>query len=265
MYTLAAVYLDSRAFPSTVLSPTPSLLETPSSYAILIPGVDSLNHKRAHPITWSVCKVASHRGSSDGGSSSELSLSLIAETKTSAGEEVLNNYGAKPNSSLILGYGFALPNNPDDTISLKLALRDASEGLSSQSAVQVGRSARGAEELWECARAHFWAQAAKDDDEEPQPQDKSIAELEVDLDVLDVLQDLVGELCRRFNTLLERSGAGSKSLRGMKIREMQKWFVQGQYDITSDLEAWLQTRRQDLLRRQEELGVIFDEGGLLEE
>lgn len=33
---------------------------------------------------------------------------------------MFNNYGPKPNSELLLGYGFVLPNNPEDTIVLKL-------------------------------------------------------------------------------------------------------------------------------------------------
>lgn len=36
------------------------------------------------------------------------------------GEEVFNNYGAKPNDELLLGYGFLLEDNPEDFVSVKL-------------------------------------------------------------------------------------------------------------------------------------------------
>jgi hypothetical protein len=67
-------------------------------------------------------------------------ISLVSHTKTSAGEEIFNNYGPKPNSSLILGYGFSLPANPDDSILLKIA------GF--EKAWELGRSAMGIEGLW---------------------------------------------------------------------------------------------------------------------
>ena len=53
-------------------------------------------------------------------SRSEPALALVLHTPTSRGHELLNNYGPKPNAELILGYGFALPHNPDDTIVLRL-------------------------------------------------------------------------------------------------------------------------------------------------
>ena len=53
----------------------------------------------------------------------------------------MNNYGPKPNSELILGYGFSLPQNPDDTIVLKIS------GINGKK-WEVGRSARDATGLW---------------------------------------------------------------------------------------------------------------------
>ena len=54
MYQKAATYLSSRAFPSTLLSSNPSLVVTPSSYPVLLPGVDMFNHKRAQPVSWTI-------------------------------------------------------------------------------------------------------------------------------------------------------------------------------------------------------------------
>lgn len=39
---------------------------------------------------------------------------------TYTGAEVFNNYGAKPNDELLLGYGFVLEDNPEDFVSLKM-------------------------------------------------------------------------------------------------------------------------------------------------
>ena len=58
------------------------------------------------------------------------------------GQELLNNYGAKPNSEFILGYGFSLPENPDDTIVLKIGGIDGKKW-------EVGRSAKGVDGIWD--------------------------------------------------------------------------------------------------------------------
>jgi hypothetical protein len=43
---------------------------------------------------------------------------------------VFNNYGPKSNEELLLGYGFTLPNNPDDVVTLKLGARRPPRGNS---------------------------------------------------------------------------------------------------------------------------------------
>lgn len=43
---------------------------------------------------------------------------MLHEAPIKAGEEVFNNYGAKPNDELLLGYGFVLQDNPEDALSL---------------------------------------------------------------------------------------------------------------------------------------------------
>lgn len=66
----------------------------------------------------------------------------MLHTPSVPGQELLNNYGAKPNSELILGYGFSLPDNSDDTIILKIGGMDGKKW-------EVGRSASGVEGLWD--------------------------------------------------------------------------------------------------------------------
>ncbi|KAJ7087399.1 SET domain protein [Mycena crocata] len=137
LFLTAATHLSSRAFSSTLLSRTPSLTSPSVPEPILLPGVDSLNHARAEPVSW----VQSYIGSGPvGGPGSSISLTL--HNATPAGSELFNNYGVKPNSELILGYGFSLPNNPDDTIVLKIGGMEGKKW-------EVGRNAHRADGVWE--------------------------------------------------------------------------------------------------------------------
>lgn len=87
----------------------------------LFPVVDSLNHRPQAKITWQPGSNA---------------LSLVSVDRIEAGVEVFNNYGPKANeeclsiqsnvpfpaahnSLVLLGYGFAIPDNPTDTITLR--------------------------------------------------------------------------------------------------------------------------------------------------
>jgi hypothetical protein len=138
LYLTAATYISSRAFPSNLLSITPSLpkLDDDGSVTdpILLPGVDSLNHTRGQPVSWVTHNADGHNATK---------ISLVVHKTTPAGQEIFNNYGAKPNAELILGYGFSIPNNPDDTIILKLG------GIASSKKWVIGRNANGADGLWE--------------------------------------------------------------------------------------------------------------------
>ncbi|KAF9006625.1 SET domain protein [Cyathus striatus] len=137
-YLTAATYISSRAFPSSLLSQNPTLAPSSSTGPVLLPGVDSLNHARAQPVSW----VVTHSTVTiTDGSAQCPTISLVLHTSTSSGRELLNNYGPKPNSELILGYGFSLPNNPDDTIILKVGGIEGKKW-------EVGREARGTEDLW---------------------------------------------------------------------------------------------------------------------
>ncbi|KAF8897792.1 SET domain protein [Infundibulicybe gibba] len=127
--------LSSRAFPSSLLSSEPSC-NRPLHRAVLLPGVDSLNHARGQPVTW---LVEFPKGNE---AVKEPRISLVLHSATKSGQELFNNYGPKPNSELILGYGFSLNQNPDDTIILKIGGIDGKKW-------EVGRSARGVDDLWE--------------------------------------------------------------------------------------------------------------------
>lgn len=135
-YLLASTYLSSRAFPSTLLSRAPTLQTSSSCYPILLPGVDTLNHSRGQPVSW----CTSYPEGSTEERDDLATISIISRTTTLPGEEVFNNYGLKANDELILGYGFSLPQNPDDKITLQLG--------GSPNKWVIGRHGSGAEGLW---------------------------------------------------------------------------------------------------------------------
>ncbi|KIM46435.1 hypothetical protein M413DRAFT_24163 [Hebeloma cylindrosporum] len=144
-YLTSATYLSSRAFPSTLLSPNPSLVSSPSTQPILIPGVDALNHARGHPVSWLVT-FPDDKGSTDG--SPPPIISLVIHSSGVRGQELFNNYGPKPNSELILGYGFSIAHNPDDTIVLKIG------GIGGNK-WEIGRNAQGVDGLWKEILSNF--------------------------------------------------------------------------------------------------------------
>jgi hypothetical protein len=142
VYVTASTHLSSRAFPSSILSPEPSLLSTPSTSPVLIPGVDLLNHKRGHPVSW-IVSCQDPQETTD-------TVSIVAHPTSCADTaplvQVFNNYGPKPNDELILGYGFSILDNPDDTLTLLIG------GSATPQQWVVGRHAQHAEGLWSDVR-----------------------------------------------------------------------------------------------------------------
>ena len=143
MYMTASTHLSSRAFPSSILSPDPSLVSTPSTHPVLIPGVDLLNHKRGQPVSWIISCQDPARDTN--------TVSIVAHPTPRADADasliqVFNNYGPKPNDELILGYGFSLPDNPDDTITLLIG------GSATSQKWVVGRHAQHVDGLWSDVR-----------------------------------------------------------------------------------------------------------------
>ncbi|WFD33608.1 hypothetical protein MCUN1_000421 [Malassezia cuniculi] len=102
----------SRSFPGRLCGK--------SDGPILIPGLDSINHARGTPVTWS------HDGAT---------ITLAIHQPIKKGEQVLNNYGAKSNEEFILSYGFVQPGGPDDVLVLRL--RDGNVHYWKESDVQA--------------------------------------------------------------------------------------------------------------------------------
>jgi hypothetical protein len=241
-YLTASTYLSSRAFPSTLLLESPSLVQRPDSYPILVPGVDSFNHARAQPVSWVVDFppfVESHG-----------KISLVTRTAMNAGAEIFNNYGAKPNSELLLGYGFTLPANPDDTIVLKIGgAPGPSDGgqQEQQQQHEVGRGARGAASVWDTI-----VDAVKS------AEDKEVPEWQIILDSADTLRGMTESLLAR----LPRPPVPD-ALRRTDVTEMIGHYITGQVDVLNDLISYTDERETSgaSMARCEGVIIRLDEDG----
>ena len=279
MYLAAATYLSSRAFPSTLLSPNPSLIATPSSYQVLLPGVDSLNHARGTPVTWNVVRKPVAINSADASKASDLNIALTLNRPYGAGSELFNNYGPKPNSSLILGYGFAAKDNPDDTIMLKIGFKGGSQGPAPhdqppvQSEHEVGRDARGADRLWDSVRALVASNFSDFDDEDEVEENDDTTEaakdVQIDIQSADSLSNMVSDLLDRLPILpaegstFSRPDQGEHSSASIRpeVRKMWIYYVQGQMDILNALQSWIEQKEREAIRRAEKLGIKLDYEG----
>ncbi|KAH7338877.1 hypothetical protein B0J17DRAFT_393964 [Rhizoctonia solani] len=215
-YLEAATHLSSRAFPSTILSKTPSNAASGLSHAILLPGIDCLNHKRGTPVSW-VANVSEPLGSS--------TLDLLVHETIPAGAECFNNYGPKPNSELILGYGFALPSNPDDTILLSLAASNTMKG----SMVEIGREAKNAERLWELVIAKVSELGG----------DEPISTWEIELEAAETIMSLTEQRMGRLPDVSKASGVDTRQ----QVLEMIGYYLEGQRAILTSLIQWAQAKR----------------------
>ncbi|KAH9916275.1 SET domain-containing protein [Epithele typhae] len=247
-YLTAATYLSSRAFPSMLLSPEPSLVATPDSYPVLLPGIDALNHARAHPVSWVVSK------SSDS-SPDALLLSLVIRTPTPRGGELLNNYGPKPNAELILGYGFALPHNPEDTIVLKLGGGPGSPDEQARS--EVGRAGRGAEAVWEILYAQLREMIEADDD----PADEWGVEDVMEVTDMSCAVGILIDITQSLYEGLPPFPPPPERAREMRpeVLQMLEYYVEGQRDIVEGLLAFARAKKAEITRRERELGMYLSD------
>ncbi len=220
---MAATYVSSRAFPSSLLSAAPSAQATSEdSYPVLLPVLDCLNHTRGHPVTWQVTSspLTTPTNGANHMNRSSLHIALVLRSTTPAKSEVFNNYGPKPNSELLLGYGFVIPSNPEDTIVLKLG--------GSEKRHEIGRdvasSAQGGsmDELWK--EVENMVLSSGEDD-------ASVTSLEggweVTLEVCEALEDM---LIRKMEALPDAEAIAGITVHSIRpdVRDLIAEYVQGE-------------------------------------
>ncbi|KAJ9118512.1 hypothetical protein QFC24_006165 [Naganishia onofrii] len=310
-YLLANTYISSRAFPSSLLDPSSSSIPinpsqlagedgatssdpadsasplsrpanevTPTSYPVLIPGLDTLNHRRNQAVTWVSSALPSstqQEGAPESDSQmtyrskQERCVGLVVRTKVEADEQVFNNYGPKGNEELILGYGFSIPENPDDTLALKLGIpedtltqgvRDALTKLSiSDSSAgsakpepstaspldqtwYIPRSGELPEEMFQVVRIILSVQG----DPTGELQDEEEA-TELEMDVTGMLLEMVQTKLERLNDILERNEAivdGNVGAVRVQVWDMLQDYVQGQMDILAACNSVLEQKMDEL-------------------
>ncbi|KAG6850915.1 hypothetical protein H0H93_006741 [Arthromyces matolae] len=233
-----STYLSSRAFPSSLLSPKPTLLSSPNTKPILLPGIDALNHGRKEPVTWAVSYPPTNSTSESEGSTQTPSpkISLVLHNPSQKGQELLNNYGAKPNSELILGYGFALPQNPDDTMVLKIG------GLHQK--WEIGRAAKGAEGLW-----NEILRSVQQDPEETTYEDQ--------LDAASALLDMLKALLDRFPPDRDERRVSMRP----EVSLMLDYYLEGQKEIVDSLADFAREKERIAIEqaRAEGIEVVLED------
>ncbi|EJD38215.1 SET domain-containing protein [Auricularia subglabra TFB-10046 SS5] len=233
-YLTASTHLSSRAFPSTLLSPEPALIPTPSSHPVLVPLIDSLNHARAHPVSWSVSPA-------DNGAHT---LSIVQHAPVAAGAEVLNNYGPKPNAELVLGYGFALPDNPDDTLVLKVS------GAADRR--EIWRAGGGLQRILFDVLSVLVAQTGG-------PPTHAHAAIPLEYDGAFVLAEMLEARLAATPSLDGLSEDAPPSGVRPEVLRMLKFYVQGQREILRDAIAWAKDKIEEVAERAADLGIDLGE------
>lgn len=205
-----------------------------SSYPVLLPILDCLNHARGHPVSWVVTSHPPTMPLADGEESSSkpvnasalhITLHLRAPTPTQA--EVFNNYGPKPNSELLLGYGFVLPSNPEDTIVLKLGGSEQRHEIGRHAARHADTLVGGMKTLWE--EVEKMVLTSGEDDESVTSMEGG---WEVALEVCEALDEMITQKIDALPDLSEIPHLPSAGIRP-EVRSMIAEYVKGE-SRTSD-------------------------------
>ena len=226
---------------------------------MLIPGVDALNHARALPVSWVVTPSSA---------STLAAITLVTHKASNPGSEIFNNYGAKPNSELLLGYGFTLPANPEDTILLKIGgTRDttatavaaaAAAAAHTRTRYEVGREAHGAAAVWGAIMDAMKAENEKDDEEEG----SEAPEWQIILDSADMLRSMTESLLGRLpspphaRTVPESEAGTTIKLRG-DVVPMIDHYVCGQREVLQDLLHYADDREMGGVAVARQEGIVI--------
>ncbi|WVQ85339.1 hypothetical protein IAT38_007504 [Cryptococcus sp. DSM 104549] len=274
-YLATATYMSSRAFPSKLLnlpadggsaSHTAGAEEV--SKPVLLPGVDIFNHARGQPILWlsSLTTLSSSP-------TPVPAISLVSTQPSTSGKQLFNNYGAKPNEELLLGYGFILPSNPDDVVILRLgtgsippaaAKRLEAKGLNAGKRFELRRDGEMDKRLLEVLRVmlgdedehdhanchgHDHDHDEEDEEDEHAAHDKEVKEMELEMDVLGMLGGMLDDKLEKLQAgeLVEVDDARDD------VRRMCEVYRQGQVDI-------LNAAMDKLAERIERIEGLLDEG-----
>lgn len=114
----AASIFSSRSFTSALLPPELRAGDGDEPFPVLFPLVDIANHNPSARVTWFTNTAAQYCGSA---------LEIKNDVTIGGGEQVWNNYAPKGNTELLLGYGFCVEDNPNDTVALAISVPPTEE------------------------------------------------------------------------------------------------------------------------------------------
>jgi hypothetical protein len=151
---------------------------------------------------------------------SALHATLLLRSPTLAETEVFNNYGPKPNSELLLGYGFIIPSNPEDTIVLKLGGSAHRHEISRDVFTPAGCSEM--RDLW--AEVEMMVLTSGEDDESVTSMEGG---WEVTLEVCEALKDMVARKIDALPDLTSFTSSPNPPAVRPDVTEMIIEYVQG--------------------------------------
>ena len=236
-YLTAVTCISSRAFPSKLLhipshgSVTTSAVDTSyeeESHPVLLPGVDLLNRvyfvflpsskhvcvfswlthvdARGQPITWLSAPNIN----------TIPSTTIVNPSSLPSNHQVFNNYGPKSNEEFLLGYGFVLDPNPDDTLVLRLGSANLPpdmvktlkrQGLDASARFMLRKDGETPKDLLRIMRVmlgrgphhhdqectHEYGDEDGDDDDEHVAHERERKEMQLELDVLGTLGGMLDD------------------------------------------------------------------------
>ncbi|KAH8920373.1 SET domain-containing protein [Atractiella rhizophila] len=246
----------------------------PSSQ-VLFPGVDSLNHHRATPITWSL-------------SSSSITLVPSGTAPLEENAEVFNTYGPKSTDSFILGYGF-VPSphtTEDDLLSLQIPLPDPSlqdalfalgfdkdyptrflipitgdmpeDMLKLLRLLLVTREDGDMEEEEEERSVREWAKNFTSTAESELP-DLTFVSWYNELEMWDVLQGMLQAKQRGLEGVRKRVEENEEANVRKEVKEMILLYLKGQIEILENALSQTLKRAEETREKAKEAGVEMDE------
>jgi hypothetical protein len=162
----------------------------------------------------------------------------VTTAEQSAGSQLYNNYGPKSNEELLLGYGFAIEDNPDDVVALKLGTANltpeilkvlAAKDLLADKRFLLKRDGKLDPDLLAVLRVLITK--GEEDDEEPDSEDEHALHeqeekgMQLELDVLGTLGQMLDDKLAKLEEPVAEDGARKE------IAHICRVYRQGQIDV----------------------------------
>jgi hypothetical protein len=147
-----------------------------------------------------------------------FNLSLVLHSGAEEHSELFNNYGTKPNSEFLLGYGFTLPSNPDDTMAFKLP--------GEEKRWEIGRKAAGdAQGLFEAVEERMKAQI--DIFAEDLEEVEEVERIELSLEAADLFEEMLQGLRMKLPTWVHENNYQPEAEIRPEVPEILRPYIEG--------------------------------------